>query len=417
MFCAHVLNKPYEVIFSEFIEHVVPDGTTARGGDGDVKYHLGYANDRPTKQNRLVHIGLSPNPSHLELVNPVVEGIVRAKQNYKNDKEQNRVVPVLIHGDAAFTGQGIVFETLQSLRASRLAHRRHDSHHHQQPDRLHDPARAGSLYAVPHRRRQDDSGADLSRERRRSRSLRPCRPAGDGVPRGVQVRRHAGRVVLPPSWSQRDRRGAFHAAGHICPDRQASHHARVVRPQDAGREQTTGRAVGRDEKLARERMDQAYELAQVYKPRQQTAALNTLWKDYLHTPTDWSAKTAVPRDVLNKVAELATRVPADFTPHPKLGPPADRSPRSGHSQWPRNRLGLRRNARASAPSSWKVTPIRLTGQDVQRGTFSHRHAVLHDYNTGRQYTPLANLKGRPAADGDSQLDVVGRSSARFRIRI
>ncbi|HZK82538.1 MAG TPA: hypothetical protein VFC46_15755, partial [Humisphaera sp.] len=148
-------------------------------------------------------------------------------------------------------------------------------------------------------------------------------------------------------------------------------------------------------KLARQRMEQAYELAQVYKPRQKTAALNTLWKDYLHTPTDWSAKTAVPRDVLNKVAELATRVPADFTPHPKLGrlltERREAVIRNGHGiDWGCAEM------LAFGTLLMEGYPIRLTGQDVQRGTFSHRHAVLHDYNTGRQYTPLANLKeGQP----------------------
>ena len=106
---AHVLNKPYEVLFSEF------KGTIASqesDGDGDVKYHLGYANDRPAATGKTIHIGLSPNPSHLELVNPVVEGIVRCKQSTRKDKERGTVVPLLIHGDAAFTGQGIVLETL-----------------------------------------------------------------------------------------------------------------------------------------------------------------------------------------------------------------------------------------------------------------------------------------------------------------
>ncbi len=104
---AHVLNKPYEEILREF------EGTQINQGDGDVKYHLGYAQDRLTKYNKPIHIALSYNPSHLELVDPIVVGIVRAKQNYRGDHAQRiRVVPILIHGDAAFCGQGIVHETL-----------------------------------------------------------------------------------------------------------------------------------------------------------------------------------------------------------------------------------------------------------------------------------------------------------------
>src|SRR5207249_3768225 len=81
-------------------------------GDGDVKYHLGYARDYTTRSGRKVHVSLGSNPSHLEAVDPVVEGIVRAKQHYLGDTGRSGVVPVLIHGDAAFTGQGMVAETL-----------------------------------------------------------------------------------------------------------------------------------------------------------------------------------------------------------------------------------------------------------------------------------------------------------------
>src|SRR5213593_346107 len=106
---AHVLKKPYEMIFAEFEGAPLPDDIL---GDGDVKYHLGYSRDRLTRAGREVHLSLTSNPSHLESVNPVVEGIVRAKQAYRDDRDRRRVAPVLLHGDAAFMGQGIVYETL-----------------------------------------------------------------------------------------------------------------------------------------------------------------------------------------------------------------------------------------------------------------------------------------------------------------
>ena len=105
----HVLRKPYELILSEFEETFVPQKSE---GDGDVKYHLGFSCDHTTAQDRKIHLSLSANPSHLELVDPVIEGIVHAKQDYLNDGERQRVVPILMHGEAAFTGQGIVPETL-----------------------------------------------------------------------------------------------------------------------------------------------------------------------------------------------------------------------------------------------------------------------------------------------------------------
>ena len=104
---AHCMHKPYEMILAEVL-----DRPQKSMGDGDVKYHLGYAHDSTTRTGRTVHLSLSANPSHLEIVDPVVEGIVRAKQNRKGDVTRQRVMPVLMHGDAAFTGQGIVAETL-----------------------------------------------------------------------------------------------------------------------------------------------------------------------------------------------------------------------------------------------------------------------------------------------------------------
>ena len=103
------MHKPYEAILCEFEGSAVHESSE---GSGDVKYHMGYSHDYITQQEHKVHLSLSPNPSHLELVNPIIEGIVYAKQENRNDLQRSRVVPILIHGDASFTGQGIVDETL-----------------------------------------------------------------------------------------------------------------------------------------------------------------------------------------------------------------------------------------------------------------------------------------------------------------
>ncbi len=105
---ANILNKPYSMLFDEF------EGNQPRtvGGDGDVKYHLGFSSDHTCLDGHSVHLSLTPNPSHLEAVNPVVEGRVRAKQRRFGDTERKLGIPILIHGDAAFSGQGLVAETL-----------------------------------------------------------------------------------------------------------------------------------------------------------------------------------------------------------------------------------------------------------------------------------------------------------------
>jgi len=104
-----ILRKPFELLFEQFSENYVPD---AVGGDGDVKYHLGYEASLDTMSGKKVQMSLAANPSHLEIVNPVVEGKTRARQRLRGDVERRRVLPLLVHGDAAFAGQGVVAETL-----------------------------------------------------------------------------------------------------------------------------------------------------------------------------------------------------------------------------------------------------------------------------------------------------------------
>lgn len=105
----NILRKPFDVLFEQFSENYIPH-TVA--GDGDVKYHLGYESVLTTSTGKTVEVRLAANPSHLEIVNPVVEGKARARQRIRGDTERKRVCPLLIHGDAAFAGQGVVAETL-----------------------------------------------------------------------------------------------------------------------------------------------------------------------------------------------------------------------------------------------------------------------------------------------------------------
>ena len=107
---ANIMGKTYEQIFSEFEGTAKPDLTM---GDGDVKYHMGYSSDIVTPQDRKIHLKLAPNPSHLEAVNPVVEGFIRAKIDSEHKGDATKALPILIHGDAAVAGQGIVYEVTQ----------------------------------------------------------------------------------------------------------------------------------------------------------------------------------------------------------------------------------------------------------------------------------------------------------------
>ena len=132
---ANIAGKSYGQIFREFEGKQDPRSVQ---GSGDVKYHLGTEGTFTAEGGTTTKVYLAANPSHLEAVNPVLEGIVRAKQDRLNlAGEAFTVLPVLMHGDAAFAGQGVVAETLQPVAAARLPHRRHHPRRHQQPGRLH----------------------------------------------------------------------------------------------------------------------------------------------------------------------------------------------------------------------------------------------------------------------------------------
>ena len=169
---ANIVGKSYDQIFREFEGYVDP---TSVQGSGDVKYHLGAVGKYVSRTGADIKVELAANPSHLEAVDPVVLGMVRARQDQIDRPNTFSVLPVLLHGDAAFAGQGVVAECLNMSDIS--GYRVGGTIHivDQQPARVHHLARVRPLVAVRHRRGQDDPGADPARERRRSRGLRAGR--------------------------------------------------------------------------------------------------------------------------------------------------------------------------------------------------------------------------------------------------
>jgi 2-oxoglutarate dehydrogenase E1 component len=387
---AHVLNKPYEVLLSEFAGTIAQEGQ----GDGDVKYHLGYANDRPAGTNRTVHIGLSPNPSHLELIDPVVEGIVRCKQEYRDDAERTKVIPVLIHGDAAFTGQGIVHETLglSELPGWRTGGTIHVILNNQI-----------GFTTLPTEGRFTTYPTDVAK----AIQAPIFHVNGDDPEAVVQVaklaiefreqfkcdvmidlwcyRRHGHNEVDEPSYTQ----PLMYQQIAQQPSTRQRYAEQLLRDGKVTAEQLDAMR-----KVAAERLEKAFENAKEFRPRKRTAVMNNLWREMTPTPTDWSAKTSLPRETLLGIAEAAARLPDEFTPHPKLAklmPGRLEAVRTGGGiDWGNGEmLGL-------GSLLLEGHPIRFTGQDTQRGTFSHRHAVLNDYKTGRQYIPLNHLSENQA---------------------
>ena len=176
---------------------------------------------------------------------------MRAKQDQLGDKEHARVLPLLLHGDAAFAGQGIVAETMHLSAPPRLPHRRHDPRGGQQPDRLHDAARGRAQLHLRDRRRQDGPRAGTARERRRPRGGRLRREPRARVPPEVQEGRGDRPRLLPALGPQRDRRAELHAADHVRPHQEPPLGGEPVRRQARarghGHARGARRALGREE--------------------------------------------------------------------------------------------------------------------------------------------------------------------------
>ena len=392
---AHVVGRPYEVILREFegertIEAVV---TSDEGGSGDVKYHLGAAGTRTTRAGEIT-VTLAANPSHLEAVDPVVEGRARAEQTDRSTRDghhdPNVALPILIHGDASFAGQGEVAETLnlQGLAGYSTGGTLHVIANNQvgfttdpadgRSTRYSSDLAKGFDIPIVHVNADDPEAAIAAVRLAMAYRLRF---GHDVVVDLVGYRRHGHNEQDEAAYTQ----PLLAAAIAVHP---------TVREQFAA--QLVAEAV-----VSQEQADElSAEVLAVLK-----AAHETLRASFGITPqpsgdralpatTRGDVVTAVAADRLRGLNEELLRVPDWFTPHPKLIKQLERRREAieeGGIDWGQ--------AEALAFSSLLVEgiPIRITGQDTERGTFSHRHAVLHDVNTGATFTPIQHLDDAAAS--------------------
>jgi 2-oxoglutarate dehydrogenase E1 component len=387
---ANFLKKSLNVIFTEFTENYIPDLVA---GDGDVKYHLGYRTVRKLGSGAQIEIRLSANPSHLEAVDPIVEGTARARQRIRNDTAHRRkVLPLLIHGDAAFAGQGIVAETLNM---SQLAGYSTGGTVHVVVNNqigfttLPEEGRS-SMYATDvakmieapifHVNGDDPLAVKFVTEM----ALDFRQEFGRDVVIDMYCyRRHGHQEVDEPSFTQPDLYARIEKrpsvaqlykrelleAGKLTDDDAASleteFQLRLEMPLDN---------VKALEKEKGDRQAKFKESTAVFQP------------EY----TSSSEPTAISEEMLKIIVDGLTRVPADFNIQPKI-----------------KRIVLdhqRKVFEAGGPYQWHYAealafgsllldgiPVRLSGQDSSRGTFSTRHAVLYDAKTGKPYIPLMHL--------------------------
>ncbi|GIW77138.1 MAG: 2-oxoglutarate dehydrogenase subunit E1 [Phycisphaerae bacterium] len=387
---AHVLNKPYEIILSEFA------GTAAKPagvhGDGDVKYHLGYANTRPLPEQRQVKVSLLPNPSHLELINPIQQGIVRCKQEWLDDKNRTRTIPLCMHGDAAFCGQGIVAETLalSELPGYETGGTIHIIINNQIGFTT--PPKQGRFTPYPtdmakaiqapifHINGDDPEACQhVAKIAVEFRQTFKC----DVLIDLWCYRRHGHNETDEPSFTQplMYKKIAQH------PTTRTIYQQKLIENGDL-----TPEEAEQMKQLVLSRLTSARELAREVRPRTKVPRFSGVWTGFGPAGSDWSANTPVKRSVLETVIRSYDKAPPGFTFHPKL--------EKGVIAARREMVKTGKNidwgcAEMLAFGSILLDGygIRFTGQDVERGTFSHRHAVLHDYNTGETFTPLCHVEG------------------------
>jgi 2-oxoglutarate dehydrogenase E1 component len=386
---AHVVGRPYEVILREFegersIEAVV---VSEEGGSGDVKYHLGASGTRATRAGDIT-VTLASNPSHLEAVDPVVEGRARAEQTDRSSREGYHdptvALPILIHGDASFAGQGEVAETLNLQGLAGYS-------------------TGGTLHLIANNQVGFTTDPADGRSTRYSSDL----AKGFDIPI-IHVNADEPEAALSAIWlamAYRRRFGhdvvvdlvGYRRHGHNEQD-EAAYTQPLLAAAIAAH--PTVRELYADELAAAGVLTaedaeglQAEVLAQVrgaHEALKETFGSGTPPAPDERIPSGpaGGVLTAVPAERLRELNEELLRTPDWFTPHPKLMKQLERRRDTldqGGIDWGQ--------AEALAFASLLVDgiPIRITGQDTERGTFSHRHAVLHDVESGASFTPMQHL--------------------------
>ncbi|HJV67015.1 MAG TPA: 2-oxoglutarate dehydrogenase E1 component [Geomonas sp.] len=382
----NIFGMPYESMFAEFADNA-EYGVV---GEGDVKYHKGYSADLQLADNRSLHLTLTANPSHLEAIDPVVEGKCRARQDRLGEGSEQRVLPLLIHGDAAFSGQGIVPETLN---LSQLAGYR----------------TGGTLHIVlnnqigfttlPSDARSTHYATDVAKMVKA-----PIFHVYGDDPEAVV---HA--VQLALSYRHQYQKDVvvevicYRRFGHNEGDepyftQPLMYEAIKLRPQlhSIYEMELLSQGFEEDElkQIEAEVAGQINQLSAGNAPAAESAFL-ARWSGMKPGVPRAPVPTAVASETLLGLSEKLALIPEGFHPHPKVAALLQRRREALLKGGPLDWGNVETLAYATLLN--EGTPVRISGQDVRRGTFSHRHAALFDQQDGSPYYPLAGLAGEKAA--------------------
>ncbi len=386
---ANIMGKPFTAIFSEFQGN--PSKPEDVEGSGDVKYHMGTSGDREFNGN-VVHLSLTPNPSHLEAVNPVVLGRVRAKQDQRKDPSHAQVLALLLHGDAALAGQGVVAESMMLCQ-------------------LPGYGTGGTIHIVINNQIGFTTSPQFSRSGEYCTDIAkmiqpPIFHVNGDDPEAVV---HAARLAI--EFRQQFKSDVFidmicyRRHGHNESDEPAFTQPlmyKAIRNQATTRE-IYARQLVREGALTADEADkilndfnnyleQEFKAAEGYKPNK-ADMLEGHWSG-IKKVASAKTKTVVDDKILQKVGKALWTVPEGFQGNPKVLRQLESKKKMFETgqdvDW------ATAEALAFGTLALEGYPVRLSGQDCGRGTFSQRHAVLTDQNTEERYVPLNNIDAKQA---------------------
>ena len=389
---ANIMGKTYEQIFSEFEGTAKPDLTM---GDGDVKYHMGFASDIISINDKKVHLKLAPNPSHLEAVNPVVEGFIRAKIDSQHKGDKDKAVPILIHGDAAIAGQGIVYEVTQmaNLKGFNTGGTIHFVINNQVGFTTDFDDGRSSIYCTDVAKIIDapvihvngDNAEAVVFAARLAIEFRQ-KFNQDIFVDMVCYRRHGHNEADEPKFTQPELYNVI--SKH--PNPREIYAKKLMENGDIDAE-IAKQLDNEFRQLLQDRLNLVKEKPLPY----QFTKFEQEWKQLRWaTPEDFeqSPETGISQENINKVADCLTTLPKGFKPLKQIEAQLKQRKDMFFNSKSLNWAAAELLAYGSLLLDGKM--VRITGQDCQRGTFSHRHAVLHDANTNKPHNSLKSLEDR-----------------------
>ncbi|WP_375331966.1 2-oxoglutarate dehydrogenase E1 component [Candidatus Tisiphia endosymbiont of Temnostethus pusillus] len=404
---AKVMTKPYKAILSGFITgSILP---TDLGVSGDVKYHIGYSSDQ-IREGVKVHLSMADNPSHLEAVNPVVAGKVRAKQDSIQDTNRKKVMGILVHGDSAFCGQGVVAESLfmSDLKPYNVGGIIHFVINNQLGFTANSydtrPGRYSTEFAkIINSPILHVNGDDIESVIKATNIAVNYRYkfARDIVVEIICYRKYGHNEGDEPMYTQ--------AVMYNVIKNKQSPATIFANNLIAGGiiDKNYFPALKEQFKL---KLDQEYEQAKNYQPQAQF--LEGLWSSYTRSNAQM-LPTGVNKNTLKELGIKLCQIPKDFPLNPKLAKLFELRENTLKQDRPIDWATAEQLAFASLLNSG--TRIRFTGQDCGRGTFSHRHSVLHSQVDDRTYTPLNNLSQNQENFGQANFEIADSNLSEYAV--